>query len=145
MMMVAPVGYRPGGSTRMAMGAPAIYSFGVSTDMFLFLSLGNHFRTWEGYFVEILIGSLGGLIIGTSGVYFVGISLILSIVFALGMTRRNPLGYLLEYKNPVAVIYYLFGYLVVINPEVSIGNPLGSLLDYIWNVNWCGPWLGYWK
>ena len=29
--------------------------------------------------------------------------------------------------------------------DMSLSNPLGSLIDYIWHINWYAPWIGTWK
>ena len=47
------------------MGAPIVYSLEGTIDMFLGLALGNYFGTCDGFLVVGLLGSLGGLVIGT--------------------------------------------------------------------------------
>ena len=90
------------------------YPLGYSINMLLVLDLDNSFETWEGSLVGVSLGPLDGLIIGTGEVYIVGLSQII------------PLGSPFEYPNPglTDIIIGLF-----------LGNPIGSLLDYIWYIN----------
>ena len=53
-------------------------------------------------------------------------------VLPLGLTLGSPIDYL----NPG-----LTGIILDMYP----GNPLLSLIYYIWHINWCGPWLVTWK
>ena len=62
--------------------------------------------------------------IGTGEGYLVGLS--------LGLPLVSPF----EYTNP---------WLTVIILGKSFWNSLGFLLDFIWNINWCSPWLGTWQ
>ena len=63
---------------------------------------------------------MAGLMIVTGEGSLVGLS--------LGITLGSPF----EYPNTG-----LTGIILVI----SLVNPLGSLFDSIWNINWCVPWL----
>ena len=80
--------------------------------------------------VVVSIDTLNILIIGVVEEYLVGLSLVIS------------LGPPLKYPNLRAVVRSLFLFLDGIILGMSLGNPLGSLLEYIWHINWCGIWLG---
>ena len=74
----------------MVLGAPVGYPLWYSINMLLGLELCYYFGAWEGYFVEVSLVTLYGLMIGTLEGSLVGIS--------LGI----PLGYPLKYPNPGA-------------------------------------------
>ena len=52
------------------------------------------------------------------------------------------IGYPLESLNPGDGIGSLFGYLTFVILGMSLGDPLGSLIEFVWHINWCGPCLG---
>ena len=51
----------------------------------------------------------------------------------VGLSLGLPLGSPFDSPNPV-----LIGIILC----MSLVNTLGSLIDYIWHINWCGPWIG---
>ena len=80
--------------------------------------------------VVVSIDTLNILVIGVVEEYLVGLSLVIS------------LGPPLKYPNLRDVVHYLFVFMAGIILDISLGNTLGSLLEYIWLINWCGLWLG---
>ena len=108
----------------MVLGAYVGSTLGYSINKLHGLALENYFGTWEVYLVGVSLGTLDGFITGMGEWYLVGLS--------LGL----PLGYPLDSTNPG-----LPGIIL----DVSFGNPLGYLLDSIWYINWCGPWVSTWK
>ena len=63
--------------------APVGYPHGYSINNFFVLALGNYFRTWEGYLVEVTLDTLPGYMIVTGGVSLV--------LLSLGLTPVSPL------------------------------------------------------
>ena len=66
--------------------------------------------------------ALGVLMIGTWKVYLVGFSLVLLLVYPVGMALGNLLGCLLECKNPGAELGYLVRFLSCLIPVNSPGS-----------------------
>ena len=93
-------------------------------NMFIGLTLCNLFEKWEGYLVGVSLVILNVLMIGTGEGYLVGLSMGIPLVFPLKYPNLGLTGIILS---------------------TSLGNPLGPLIDSIWYINWCGPWLGTWK
>ena len=82
-----------------------------------------------------------GVSLRTLGVFMTGTREVSLIGLSLGI----PLLSLPKSTNTVAVIGYLFGYLNEMILVMHLGNPLVSLIGYIWHINWCGTWLSTWK
>ena len=80
--------------------------------------------------VEVLLGTLGELMISTREGYLV--------ILSLELPLRSPL----ESPNNGAFLGSLFGYITGIILVMFLVNPLGCLIEYIWRINLCGPWLG---
>ena len=72
----------------------------------------------------VSLGQLAGLMIGTVKVSLVGLSMGLPFVSPLDSPNPGLTGVILD---------------------MTLVNPLLSLLDSIWNINWRGPWIGTWK
>ena len=118
------LGFELGFSVDMVPVAPVGYPLGHYINTLLGLALDNYFGTWEGYLFVVSLGTLDGLMIGTGEVCLVGLSLVL----LLGSPPDS--------QNPG-----LTGIIL----EMSLGNNIGSLINYIWNINWCVPRIGTWK
>ena len=71
--------------------------------------------------VGISLGALDGFIICTGEVYLV--------LLSLGLPLGSPLG------SPNLVLNRII-------LGMPLVNTLGSLLNSILDINWCGPWLG---
>ena len=82
--------------------------------MLLGLALENSFGTWERYFVGVSLDPLAKSMIGTVEGYLVGLS--------LGLPIGSP------FDSPNTG---LTGIIIC----MSLGNPLGYLIDYIWHIN----------
>ena len=74
--------------------------------------------------VVFSLGTLDGLMIGTVERYLVGLSLVLPLVYPLDSPNLGLTGTILA---------------------MSLGNPLVSLIDSIWNINWCVTLIGTWQ
>ena len=98
----------------MVLGAPVGSSLVYSIRMFLGLELCNYFVTWKGYLVGVSLCPLDGLMIDTGEGSLVGLSLVLPLV--------SPFDSLIPLLNGIII-------------DISIVNPLGSLLGSIWNIN----------
>ena len=53
------------------------------------------------------------------------------VVFSLVLSLGPPL----KYPNLRAVVHSLFVFMAGIILGMSLGNPVGSLLEYIWHIN----------
>ena len=78
------------------------------------LTIGNYFVTWKRYFVGASLDPLEKSMIGTVEGYLVGLS--------LGLPIGSP------FDSPNTG---LTGIIIC----MSLGNPLGYLIDYIWHIN----------
>ena len=67
----------------MVLGAPVGYPVGFSISIFLRLALDIPFGAWEVSLVVVSLGALGDLLILTREGYFVGLSLVLPLVYPL--------------------------------------------------------------
>ena len=121
--LVWAMGFELNFSVYMETGSPIIYPLEYSINMFIGLALENSFGTWDVSLVGVSLGPIYGLMTVTEEVSLVWLS--------LGLALGSPFGY----PNPG---------LTVIIPVLSLWNNLESLLEYIWNINCCCPWIGTW-
>ena len=111
-------------SVNMVLGVPVVYQLGYSINMLLELEIYNYFGTWEISLVRFTLGTLTVLMIRNGEGHLVGLS--------LGLPIRSPL----DSPNPGLTEIIL---------DMYLENPLGYLLESIWNINWCGTWMRTWK
>ena len=122
--IVWALGFELGSSVDMVLLAPVGSPLGYSINMLLGLALANYFVTWEVSLAGVSLGALDGLIIETGE----GCLVVLSLGLSLGPTINSP------NTGLIGIIL-----------EMSVWNLLVSLLEYIWHINWCDPWLGTWQ